>query len=313
MKNRISIPSYIYKAIMALPVDPALALDYRCELIEFAVAYLFGEAEPMRMSEPATAQLPFLVAMLERSSELSKLRSECVKVRWNRVILSNTQYYSVIQNGDKEQLSKEKSRDNLTNSAKNDNENLNADEREEKKKGNKEKESSPCTPLKEKEINKEKEEEKVSVCTTRTRVMPRPTLSEVNEYILQMGYTFSAEEFIAFYESNGWKVGRNPMRSWKAACRTWQGSKPKNTPQGPLPTGISEQEWNNFNTWRTRHAPDIAIDPQAYLDIKCLSHRKSNVVADMLIAANAAKANDVVAYCKQLAAEPQYYARIWAD
>lgn len=298
---------------MALPVDHALSLDYRCELMTFAVAYLFGEAESMRLSEPATAQLPFLVAMLERSSELSKLRSECVKVRWNRVILSNTQYYSVIQNGDNEQLSIEKSRDNLTNETKNDNENLNADEREEKKKGNKEKESSPCTPLKEKEINKEKEEEKVSVCTTRTRVMPRPTLSEVNKYIAAMGYTFSGEEFIAFYESNGWKVGRNPMKSWKAACRTWQGNKPKNTPQGSLPTGISEQEWSKFNVWRTHHAPDISIDPQAYLDIKCLSHRKSNVVADMLIAANAAKANDVVSYCKQLASQPPYYARIWAD
>ena len=298
---------------MALPVDPALALDYRCELMTFAVAYLFGEAESVKLSAAATAQLPFLVAMLERSSELSKLRSECVKVRWNRVILSNTQYYSVIQNGDKEQLSQEKSRDNLTNCTNNDNENLIADKREEKKKGNKEKEISPCTPLKEKEINKEKEEEKISVCTTRTRVMPRPTLSEVNDYILSMGYTFSGEEFIAFYESNGWKVGRNPMKSWKAACRTWQGNKPKNTPQGSLPTGISEQEWNKFNTWRTNHAPDISIDPQAYLDIKCLSHRKSNVVADMLIEANAANANDVVAYCKQLAAQPPYYARIWAD
>jgi len=313
MKNRISIPSYIYKAIMALPVDPALELDYRCELMTFAVAYLFGEAESMRLSEPATAQLPFLVAMLERSKELSAVRAKSANVRWsNFAMQSNAKQCKAMQNGDKEQLSQEKSRDNLTNKTKNDNENLNCDKREEKKKGNKEKESSPA-PLKEKEINKEKEEEKISVGNTRTRVMTRPTLSEVNEYILSMGYTFSGEEFIAFYESNGWKVGRNPMRSWKAACRTWQGSKPKNTPQGSLPTGISEQEWNNFNTWRTHHAPDIAIDPQAYLDIKCLSHRKPNVVADMLIAANAAKTNDVVAYCKQLAEQPPYYARIWAD
>ena len=25
-----------------------------------------------------------------------------------------------------------------------------------------------------------------------------------------------------YYESNGWKVGRNPMKSWQATCRTWQ-------------------------------------------------------------------------------------------
>ena len=89
MKNRISIPSYIYKAIMALPVDPALELDYRCELMTFAVAYLFGEAESMRLSEPATAQLPFLVAMLERSKELSAVRAKSANVRWSNFAMQS--------------------------------------------------------------------------------------------------------------------------------------------------------------------------------------------------------------------------------
>lgn len=36
-----------------------------------------------------------------------------------------------------------------------------------------------------------------------------------------MGYKFDAEQFCAFYESKGWKVGNQSMKSWKAACVTW--------------------------------------------------------------------------------------------
>ena len=55
----------------------------------------------------------------------------------------------------------------------------------------------------------------------RTRFVP-PTVDEVRAYEAEKGYTFDAEAFVAYYTSNGWKVGRNAMKSWKAACRTWQ-------------------------------------------------------------------------------------------
>lgn len=50
----------------------------------------------------------------------------------------------------------------------------------------------------------------------------KPTLAELKAYIAENGYTFPAESFMDYYESNGWKVGRNPMKSWQATCRTWQ-------------------------------------------------------------------------------------------
>lgn len=49
-----------------------------------------------------------------------------------------------------------------------------------------------------------------------------PTVEEVSAYIRDKGYSVDAEKFVAYYESNGWRVGRNPMRDWKAALRTWQ-------------------------------------------------------------------------------------------
>lgn len=49
-----------------------------------------------------------------------------------------------------------------------------------------------------------------------------PSVDEVREYCSEKGYTFDPEAFVAFYEAKGWKVGRNPMKSWQAACTTWQ-------------------------------------------------------------------------------------------
>jgi hypothetical protein len=49
-----------------------------------------------------------------------------------------------------------------------------------------------------------------------------PSVEEVDAYIKEQGYTFDADAFVDFYASKGWKVGSQPMKDWKAACRTWQ-------------------------------------------------------------------------------------------
>lgn len=48
-----------------------------------------------------------------------------------------------------------------------------------------------------------------------------PSVEEVNSYILEKGYDVDAEAFVSFYESKGWFVGKNKMKSWKAALVTW--------------------------------------------------------------------------------------------
>lgn len=49
-----------------------------------------------------------------------------------------------------------------------------------------------------------------------------PTLDEVRAYCMERGNNVDAEKFIDFYTSNGWKVGKNSMKDWKAAVRTWE-------------------------------------------------------------------------------------------
>lgn len=49
-----------------------------------------------------------------------------------------------------------------------------------------------------------------------------PTLEEVKEYCSERGNKIDPERWFDYYTSNGWKVGKNPMRDWKAAVRTWE-------------------------------------------------------------------------------------------
>ena len=49
-----------------------------------------------------------------------------------------------------------------------------------------------------------------------------PTIEEVAEYCKSRNNNVDPEAFVAWYESNGWKVGKNPMKKWKAAVITWE-------------------------------------------------------------------------------------------
>lgn len=80
--------------------------------------------------------------------------------------------------------------------------------------------------------------------TTAAQKFQKPTLEELKAYIAENRYTFSAEAFMDYYESNGWKVGRNPMKSWQAACRTWQRHELPSGDQGS--TGTVPPEIDNI-------------------------------------------------------------------
>ena len=67
-----------------------------------------------------------------------------------------------------------------------------------------------------KEIEKEREKGKKAG----SRFVP-PTLEEVSAFIAENNYRVNAEKFIDYYNANGWKVGKNPMRDWKAVLRNW--------------------------------------------------------------------------------------------
>jgi|TARA_R110002124_G_scaffold121716_3_gene280070 hypothetical protein len=50
----------------------------------------------------------------------------------------------------------------------------------------------------------------------------KPTVEDVLDYCSERNNLVDAEKFYDYYSSNGWKVGKNPMKDWKASVRTWE-------------------------------------------------------------------------------------------
>ena len=85
-------------------------------------------------------------------------------------------------------------------------------------------------------INKNK------IITIHNKYFNKPKLSEVNDYCLERNNNIDAEAFIDFYESKGWMVGKNKMKDWKAAVRTWE-KKNYNKPKGMSKLDAQINEW----------------------------------------------------------------------
>lgn len=51
-----------------------------------------------------------------------------------------------------------------------------------------------------------------------------PTIDEIKNYCLERKSKVDADKFFDFYSSKGWMVGKNKMKDWKAAVRTWENS-----------------------------------------------------------------------------------------
>lgn len=50
----------------------------------------------------------------------------------------------------------------------------------------------------------------------------RPSAEEVSVYARSIDFALVGQDFIDFYDSKGWMIGKNPMKDWKAAVRTWK-------------------------------------------------------------------------------------------
>lgn len=87
--------------------------------------------------------------------------------------------------------------------------------------------SEKSPPEIEKELEKDIEIEKeihssAKSTTTKRKRFEKPSISDIKQYCIERNNNVNAEQFFDYYESNGWKVGKNSMKDWKAAVRTWE-------------------------------------------------------------------------------------------
>ena len=104
--------------------------------------------------------------------------------------------------------------------------------------GSSEKETSGSENAEPKEKEKEKENEKekvkekereyrgfapvsAAVAASRALSMP-PSLEEIESYCGERGNQVNPQRFLDFYTANGWRIGKAPMKDWKAAVRSWE-------------------------------------------------------------------------------------------
>lgn len=88
----------------------------------------------------------------------------------------------------------------------------------------------------------------------KTKRFVKPTVEEIKAYCQERNNNIDADQFFNYYEGNGWKVGKNPMKDWKAVIRTWE-KRDYNKPQQP-----QKKNWSNY-TGEGSFLKDAKDDP----------------------------------------------------
>lgn len=100
-----------------------------------------------------------------------------------------------------------------------------------------------------KENNKEKINKKESL--PERKQIP-PTVEMVREYCQSRNNNVDAEAFCDFYESKGWYVGKNKMKDWQSAVRTWEKNNDNKRSDGKASnpaSRVTEEERASVDEW----------------------------------------------------------------
>ena len=128
----------------------------------------------------------------------------------------------------------------------------NKKEQTETKENKQEQTESNLPKEKDKEKDKEKENNKENNKEKSGRFTP-PTIEQVKEYCQERGNAVDPDRWFNYYSSNGWKVGKNPMKDWKAAVRTWENNdRQDNRPAGKVVQVLPAQNYKQRSYTETK-------------------------------------------------------------
>lgn len=106
---------------------------------------------------------------------------------------------------------------------------------------------SPQVRLGKSRLDKGKEGEKESAesgtSPSNHQRFEKPSLGEIAAYCTERGNNIDPQQFFAFYESKGWRVGNQPMKDWRACIRTWE-TRERGNRQGDAPRPVSSKYSN---------------------------------------------------------------------
>lgn len=91
-----------------------------------------------------------------------------------------------------------------------------------------------------------------------TKEKARPTLDEVRAYCQERNNGVDPDRWFNYYTANGWKVGKNPMKDWKACVRTWERNTNVRPSQRP-------NQVDTLPTYSTSNNKSMALDEEEEL------------------------------------------------
>ena len=71
-----------------------------------------------------------------------------------------------------------------------------------------------------------------------------PTIDDVRSYCQERGNTVDPDRFVDFYAAKGWKIGKDTMKDWKAAVRTWERRESGGRDGQAAGAGEKPSKWN---------------------------------------------------------------------
>ena len=89
------------------------------------------------------------------------------------------------------------------------------------------------------DIDIEKDIDINNICGTKK--FKKPTLEELENYKLERKSSLDVQKFYNYYEANGWKVGKNPMKDWKATFRYWERNENPKQTEEDLPSWYGKE------------------------------------------------------------------------
>ena len=116
----------------------------------------------------------------------------------------------------------------------------------------------------------------------------KPTMEEVHLAAAKIGLSeLEAAKFFSHYEANGWRVGKNPMKSWSYALSGWKMRLPEmndsNSAAGPKPPSVFEMKTvleakeKAVQTLKNQHATETALGMEWDSDESMLRYKKLRV------------------------------------
>ena len=101
--------------------------------------------------------------------------------------------------------------------------------------------------LKDKDKEKDQDLSKEG-CGEETGRKDRPTMEELAAYCRERGGKVDPQAWMDHYTANGWRVGRNPMKDWKAAVRQWERNDLRNGNGKPASKPVTFGQQRQQNT-----------------------------------------------------------------